>query len=121
MEVSAPAGTHGTIAVPLTGGAPAQVVANGQVVWDGSAFHAGAARGVLGAHADARYVSFDVVGGATYRFEASPAPSTGPQGPPGFAGPQGPSGPAGPPGSVSASQRPDSPRECVPSRWRRGA
>ena len=67
MTVTAPAGTSGTIAVPVSGG-NSVVVVNGRVVWNGSSF--AAADGISGAHRDAGYVYLTVARPGTYQVSS---------------------------------------------------
>jgi alpha-L-rhamnosidase len=70
MNVTAPGGTTGTIAVPTYGAANPIVSVNGNVVWSGSAFAATA--GITGAHADANYVYLTGVQPGSYIVASNP-------------------------------------------------
>lgn len=73
MNVTAPTGTSGTIAVP-TGGATDPVVAvNGQVVWQGGTFTP--TGGIGGAHQDGAFVDLTGVQPGTYTVAANPGGS----------------------------------------------
>jgi alpha-L-rhamnosidase len=78
MEVTAPSGTSGTIAVPTYGGANPVVSVGGQVVWSNGAFTA--AGGIGGAHADADYVYLTGVQPGTYLVAANPGGAATPAG-----------------------------------------
>ena len=67
MEVSAPSGTSGTIAVPVSGG-NTEVTVNGVRVWDHGCFRAGAE--VTSAHSDGSYVYLSVSQAGDYRVTA---------------------------------------------------
>ena len=74
LNVTAPSGTSGTIAVPTYGDSDPVVAVNGTVVWRNGAFTA--APGVGGAYQDANYVYLTgVQGGGTYLVAANPAQS----------------------------------------------
>ena len=64
MEVSAPDGTSGTIAIPASGRNTA-IAVNGIRVWDHGRFSAGA--GVTSAHSDGSYVYLSVSHPGDYR------------------------------------------------------
>jgi alpha-L-rhamnosidase len=70
MQVTAPGGTSGTIAVPTYGAAHPVVAVNGQVVWNNGTFTATA--GIGGAHQDAGYVYLTGVQPGTFTVAASP-------------------------------------------------
>ncbi|WP_410643540.1 alpha-L-rhamnosidase C-terminal domain-containing protein [Amycolatopsis sp. lyj-346] len=67
MEVTAPDGTSGTIAVPAAGPGTA-ITVNGTTVWDRGTFTAGA--GVTSAHSDGSYVHLSVNASGSYRVAA---------------------------------------------------
>ncbi|MEV8537526.1 alpha-L-rhamnosidase C-terminal domain-containing protein [Streptomyces sp. NPDC051572] len=69
MQVTAPSGTSGTIAVPTYGGADPVVSVGGQVVWSDGTFTA--TGGIGGAHADADYVYLTGVQPGTYLVAAN--------------------------------------------------
>ena len=69
MEVTAPKGTSGTIAVPITGLANPQISVNGHVVWSGGQFTA--ASGISSADADSSYVYLTGVQSGSYRVTAT--------------------------------------------------
>jgi len=68
MNVTAPSGTSGTIAVPVSGGDDTTVKVNGRVVWRGGRFTP--AYGVSGARQDAGYVYLTGVRPGTYAVTA---------------------------------------------------
>ncbi len=68
MDVTAPNGTSGTIAVPVSG-ANAAITVNGTSVWDHGTFSAGA--GVTSAHSDGSYVYLSVSASGDYRVAAT--------------------------------------------------
>lgn len=70
MQVTAPGGTTGTIAVPTYGAASPVVAVDGAVVWSGGKFTA--TTGVTGASADADYVYLTGVQPGTYTVAANP-------------------------------------------------
>jgi alpha-L-rhamnosidase len=70
MQVTAPGGTTGTIAVPTYGDTDPIVVVNGSTVWSGGAFTA--TSGITGAHADSQYVYLTGVAPGTYTVAANP-------------------------------------------------
>ncbi|MHA6765478.1 alpha-L-rhamnosidase-related protein [Streptacidiphilus sp. PAMC 29251] len=70
MNVTAPAGTAGTIAIPTYGAADPVVSVNGAVVWRGGAFTA--TPGITGATADAGYVRLTGVQPGTYLVVSNP-------------------------------------------------
>lgn len=70
MQVTAPAGTTGTIAVPTNGAANPIVAVGGTTVWSGGTFTATA--GISGAHADAGYVYLTGVAPGTYLIALNP-------------------------------------------------
>jgi alpha-L-rhamnosidase len=70
MQVSAPAGTSGTIAVPTYGAADPVVAVNGVTAFSGGSFHP--VSGVSGAHADAGFVYLTGVQPGTYSVTANP-------------------------------------------------
>jgi alpha-L-rhamnosidase len=78
MQVTAPTGTTGTIAVPTYDATNPIVAVNGTVVWSGGAFTA--TGGVTGAHADANFVYLTGVQPGTYTVASNPGnvgPPTG--------------------------------------------
>lgn len=77
MSVTAPAGTSGTVAVPVNGAADPVVAVDGQVVWSGGSFTPAA--GVTGGHRDGDYVDLTGVQPGTYTVAANPggAPPAG--------------------------------------------
>jgi hypothetical protein len=70
LEVTAPNGTSGAIAVPASGPGTT-ITVNGTTVWDRGTFTAGA--GVTGARVDGSYVHLSVGASGTYRVTARPA------------------------------------------------
>lgn len=68
MDVAAPNGTSGTIAVPVSG-ANTAITVNGTSVWDHGTFSAGA--GVTSAHSDGSYVYLSVSASGDYRIAAT--------------------------------------------------
>jgi alpha-L-rhamnosidase len=70
MQVTAPGGTSGTVAVPTYGAASPIVAVNGVVVWSGGKFTA--TTGISGGSADANYVYLTGVQPGTYTFAADP-------------------------------------------------
>lgn len=78
MNVTAPSGTNGTIAVPTYGAANPVVEVGGQVVWSGGSFTA--ATGIGGAHQDSGYVYLSGVQPGTYTVAANPGPTGAPAG-----------------------------------------
>jgi alpha-L-rhamnosidase len=78
MNVTAPAGTSGTIAVPTYGASSPIVTVNGTVVWSGGAFTATA--GIAGARQDANYVYLTGVAPGTYLVAANPGGAATPTG-----------------------------------------
>jgi alpha-L-rhamnosidase len=70
MQVTAPSGTTGTIAVPTYGATNPIVAVNGNTVWSGGTFTATA--GITGASADANYVYLTGVQPGTYSVAANP-------------------------------------------------
>ena len=70
MQVTAPAGTSGTIAVPTYGAANPVVAVNGVTAYSGGAFSP--VGGVGGAHADAGFVYLTGVQPGTYSVAANP-------------------------------------------------
>ncbi|HTJ66163.1 MAG TPA: alpha-L-rhamnosidase C-terminal domain-containing protein [Actinospica sp.] len=70
MQVTAPSGTSGTIAVPTYGAADPIVAVNGNTVWSGGTFTA--TTGISGAHADSSYVYLTGVQPGTYTVAANP-------------------------------------------------
>jgi alpha-L-rhamnosidase len=70
LQVQAPAGTTGTIAVPVTNSQQVQISVNGNVVWNNGTFQA--TSGVTGASASSAYVNLSVSGGTTYLVTANP-------------------------------------------------
>jgi alpha-L-rhamnosidase len=78
MNVTAPAGTSGTIAVPTYGNASPIVAVNGQTVFSGGSFTATA--GIGGAHQDANYVYLTGVQPGTYLVAANPGGTAVPTG-----------------------------------------
>jgi alpha-L-rhamnosidase len=69
MQVTAPSGTTGTIAVPTYGATSPIVQVNGATVWSGGTFTATA--GITGASADANYVYLTGVQPGTYTVAAN--------------------------------------------------
>ena len=67
MDVTAPGGTSGTIAVPASG-SNTTITVNGTTVWNHGAFTAGA--GVTSAHSDGSYVHLSVSASGDYRVAA---------------------------------------------------
>jgi alpha-L-rhamnosidase len=78
MQVTAPAGTSGTIAVPTYGASTPIVAVNGNVVWKGGVFTA--TGGVTGARADADFVYLTGVQPGTYTVAANPGNAGPPSG-----------------------------------------
>ena len=78
MNVTAPSGTSGTIAVPIYGSADPIVAVNGQVVWSGGSFSA--TPGIGGAHENAGYVYLTGVAPGTYLVAANPGGMSAPAG-----------------------------------------
>jgi alpha-L-rhamnosidase len=78
MQVTAPAGTSGTIAVPTYGAANPVVAVNGVTAYSGGAFHP--VTGVGGAHADANFVYLTGVQPGGYSVAANPGPAGAPAG-----------------------------------------
>jgi alpha-L-rhamnosidase len=78
MNVTAPASTSGTIAVPTYGDSTPIVAVNGQVVWSGGTFTA--TSGITGAHQDANYVYLTGVQPGTYLVAANPGGTAVPTG-----------------------------------------
>jgi alpha-L-rhamnosidase len=70
MQVTAPSGTSGTIAVPINGAASPVVEVGGQTVWSNGTFTA--ASGISGASADASYVYLTGVQPGTYLIALNP-------------------------------------------------
>ncbi len=70
MQVTAPQGTTGTIAVPTYGATDPIVEDDGQIVWSGGTFTA--APGITGAHADGDYVYLTGVQPGQYLIAANP-------------------------------------------------
>jgi alpha-L-rhamnosidase len=70
MQVTAPQGTTGTIAVPTYGATNPIVEDAGQIVWSGGTFTA--ASGITGAHADSTYVYLTGVQPGQYLISANP-------------------------------------------------
>jgi alpha-L-rhamnosidase len=70
MQVTAPSGTSGTIAVPTYGATNPIVDVNGNTVWSNGAFTA--TSGISGAHADANYVYLTGVAPGTYSVTSNP-------------------------------------------------
>jgi alpha-L-rhamnosidase len=70
MQVTAPAGTSGTIAVPTYGAAKPVVVVNGVTAYSGDTFSP--VSGVGGAHADANFVYLTGVQPGSYTVAANP-------------------------------------------------
>lgn len=71
MQVTAPSGTTGTIAVPAYGsGGPMVVEVNGQIVWNNGTFTG--TTGITGASADSGYVYLTGVQPGSYAIAASP-------------------------------------------------
>jgi alpha-L-rhamnosidase len=72
LDVNFPAGSAGTISVPVTGaGAPA-ITESGKPVWKGGSYVKGVA-GITAGKRNGGYVTFDVGSGA-YKLKATPAP-----------------------------------------------
>ncbi|MCO1574532.1 hypothetical protein M8C13_02020 [Crossiella sp. SN42] len=67
MNVTAPGGTSGTIAVPASG-PDTTITVNGKTVWHRGTFSAGA--GVTGGHSDGSYVHLSVSAAGDYRVAA---------------------------------------------------
>ena len=79
LNVTAPTGTSGTIAVPTYGDSAPVVTVNGKVVWQNGTFTPTA--GITGASQDANYVYLTgVPGGATYLVAANPGNQPAPSG-----------------------------------------
>jgi alpha-L-rhamnosidase len=78
MQVTAPAGTTGTIAVPTYGVANPIVAVGGHTVWSGGTFTA--VGGIGGAHADSAYVYLTGVAPGTYVVAANPGGVAAPTG-----------------------------------------
>ena len=76
MEVTAPAGTTGTIAVPTYGTSNPVVEVNGKVVWQDGGFTA--TSGVTGAHADTNFVYLTGVQPGTYTVGSNPGQAVAP-------------------------------------------
>ncbi len=70
MQVTAPSGTTGTIAVPTYGASDPIVTVGGQTVWSDGTFTA--ASGITGASSDANYVYLTGVQPGTYLVAANP-------------------------------------------------
>lgn len=70
MNLTAPGGTSGTVAVPTGGAADPVVVVNGQVVWHDGTFTATA--GIGSAHSDSDYVYLTGVQPGSYTVAANP-------------------------------------------------
>jgi len=70
MQVSAPSGTTGTIAVPTYGASSPIVEVDGQTVWSGGAFTATA--GITGAYASGDYVYLTGVQPGSYTVASNP-------------------------------------------------
>jgi alpha-L-rhamnosidase len=78
MDVTAPSGTSGTIAVPTYGAADPIVEVDGNTVWSGGTFTA--TTGISGASADANYVYLTGVQPGTYTIAANPGTYGAPNG-----------------------------------------
>jgi alpha-L-rhamnosidase len=78
MNVTAPSGTSGTIAVPVGSASSPVVEVGGQVVWSGGSFHA--VSGVGGASQSGGYVYLTGVQPGTWTVAASPGPAGAPTG-----------------------------------------
>jgi alpha-L-rhamnosidase len=78
MQVTAPAGTTGTIAVPTYGVANPIVAVGGQTVWSGGSFTA--VSGIGGAHADGSFVYLTGVQPGTYTVASNPSAAMLPTG-----------------------------------------
>jgi alpha-L-rhamnosidase len=78
MQVSAPAGTSGTIAVPTYGAANPVVAVNGVTAYSGGSFSP--VSGVGGAHSDANFVYLTGVQPGSYSVTANPGPAGAPAG-----------------------------------------
>ncbi|MFD4875056.1 alpha-L-rhamnosidase C-terminal domain-containing protein [Streptomyces sp. NPDC058420] len=78
MQVTAPSGTSGTIAVPTYGVANPVVSVGGHVVWSGGTFTP--VDGIGGAHADANHVYLTGVQPGTYGVAANPGGAAAPAG-----------------------------------------
>jgi alpha-L-rhamnosidase len=70
MQVTAPSGTTGTIAVPTYGATDPIVTVGGQTVWSGGTFTA--TTGITGASSDANYVYLTGVQPGTYLVASNP-------------------------------------------------
>jgi alpha-L-rhamnosidase len=78
MQVTAPAATSGTIAVPTYGAANPVVAVNGVTAYSGGSFNP--VTGVGGAHADANFVYLTGVQPGTYNVAVNPGPAGAPTG-----------------------------------------
>ncbi|HEX4832411.1 MAG TPA: alpha-L-rhamnosidase C-terminal domain-containing protein [Trebonia sp.] len=78
MSVTAPAGTSGTIAVPVGSAASPVVAVGGNVVWSNGAFTA--TSGIGGATRNGGYVDLTGVAPGAYLVAANPGPSGAPAG-----------------------------------------
>ena len=78
MQVTAPSGTTGTIAVPAGGASNPIVEVGGNVVWSNGTFTA--TGGITGASQDGDYVYLTGVQPGTYLVAANPGPSGAPAG-----------------------------------------
>ena len=78
MQVTAPSGTTGTIAVPVGGASNPIVEVGGNVVWSNGTFTA--TGGITGASQDGDYVDLTGVQPGTYLVAANPGPSGAPAG-----------------------------------------
>ncbi len=70
MQVTAPSGTTGTIAVPTYGATNPVVEVDGKTVWSNGTF--AATTGITGASADANYVYLTGVSAGTYTISSNP-------------------------------------------------
>jgi len=78
MQVTAPSGTSGTIAIPVGSASDPIVEVGGQVVWSGGSFTA--VSGIGGASQSGGYVYLTGVQPGTYLVAANPGPSGAPTG-----------------------------------------
>jgi alpha-L-rhamnosidase len=78
MQVTAPSGASGTIAVPTYGATNPIVASGGNVVWSNGAFTAAA--GIGGAHADGNFVYLTGVQPGMYTLASNPGNATVPTG-----------------------------------------
>jgi alpha-L-rhamnosidase len=78
MNVTAPSGTTGTIAVPTDGATDPIITVGGVVVWSGGAFTA--TTGITGASANGSYIDLTGVQPGTYTVAANPGSYGGPTG-----------------------------------------